>query len=168
MDLRIGSADRAHTSQGAAMKKQTTCPECLKTLSFDSSKGGQAVRCPHCSKAVRLPETKKPPELPKTVEKPPVPFEPAAKLIQNSEFAGTGCLIQGLGLLVFLLIPVLGALIGRNAGFVISIFIAIPTAWIVIKIGGDRARSWVCSECYTKANSRKAKICVGCKQDFAI
>lgn len=78
-----------------------------------------------------------------------------AKRKRKSEFAGAGCLIQGLGLLAPVL---LGAALGA-AGVVIGIAILV----VLFFVGSSKASKWVCGNCRNPLASKDVRVCAACR-----
>ena len=80
-----------------------------------------------------------------------------AKPIRKSDFAGVGCALQALGLLMPF---ILGALLGPfgPAGFVIGIVAGL----VLLLVGSRKSIKWVCSACGNRLEGRKVKICPVC------
>lgn len=78
-----------------------------------------------------------------------------AKPIRKTEFAGTGCVIQGVGLLVAVAGFALGiGLIGVIAG--VALFV----------LGSVKSGRWVCPACRNPLLDRDVKICPTCKAEL--
>ena len=80
-----------------------------------------------------------------------------AKIKIRSEFAGKGCLLQA----VALLLPFIGFAIGPAVGTAF-LFMAL----VLFFYGSNESQHYVCSECGNKLESNKIKICPICKAEF--
>ena len=82
-------------------------------------------------------------------------FTPAqyGKIKSKSEFAGTGCLVQGLGLLLMI-----SGIFTYGIGFIVGLVLLIA--------GGRMAIKLICSECGNPIVNKKVKICPACKAHF--
>lgn len=82
-----------------------------------------------------------------------------AEIKKRSSFAGTGCLLQGLGLAcLFLAIATFFSVIGP---------IIFGTAALALIIYGSRKAYWLeCSECGTVISHKKIKLCPSCHSKF--
>lgn len=77
-----------------------------------------------------------------------------AKKKTKTEFAGSGCLVQGVGLLL----PFIGAVFGA-AGVTVGIVLG-----IVLLIAGSRmAQYWICGHCRNRLSDGGVKLCPVCK-----
>jgi rRNA maturation endonuclease Nob1 len=103
----------------------TQCRECGQEIS------DQAESCPHCG----APANVKPPQ--------------RAKIKTKSDFAGVGCLIQGIGIVCLFFFPV-GTIIGV----------------VLLLVGSMKSFYDVCSNCGQKLESRRVKQCAGCGSSF--
>lgn len=97
-----------------------SCPECTKEVS------DKAGSCPHCGVQLQAPQIIK------------------AKLKRKSEFAGTGCVLQGLGLVLLFFFPI-GTIIGV----------------VLLLVGSSKSVFWACSNCGNRLN-RGVKQCPAC------
>lgn len=77
-----------------------------------------------------------------------------ARIQRRGSFAGTGCLVQGAGLVLgvalFALIPVAGWVIGPLAGI------------SLLAVGSRMALSYECSNCHNPVASTRVRICPSC------
>ena len=73
-----------------------------------------------------------------------------ASITKKSQFIGTGCLIQILGLLLLFVFPI---------GTIIGILLLITGSRLKVKL--------VCSECGNKIDGKEVKLCPTCKADFS-
>jgi hypothetical protein len=74
--------------------------------------------------------------------------------VKRTEMAGSGCLVQGFGGLLGLLLCAVFVPLG-----IVVIFMAL--------IGGSAmARVWCCSACGTKLAVRDVRICPGCRSEM--
>jgi hypothetical protein len=78
-----------------------------------------------------------------------------AKRIRQSEFVGTGCLIQGVGILC----PFIGAAVAGVVGAVLGLGLALA----LFIYGGRRAITWKCGACRNPLPSEDVKVCPVCK-----
>lgn len=72
-----------------------------------------------------------------------------AKIKRKSEYAGVGCLVQVLGLVLLFSYPE-GTLVGI----------------VLLIVGSEMAVKLVCSECRNKIDNKKVKLCPVCKAEF--
>ena len=77
-----------------------------------------------------------------------------AKREKRTEFAGVGCLIQGLGLIAPF---VLGALMG-----IVGVVIGIVMLFVLLGIGSAKATKWICSNCKNPIASNEVTVCSAC------
>lgn len=83
------------------------------------------------------------------------PDEPLRATIERrSSFAGTGCLIQGVGLVGGILLVVFVPLLG----WVLGPIVIISTLWA----GSRRAYSFECSNCHNPVTSNRVTECPTC------
>lgn len=83
---------------------------------------------------------------------------PTARRERKSEFAGVGCVIQGLGLLSPF---VLGALLGA-VGAVIGVIMLVALFFL----GSAKSSRWVCGHCKNPIASKDVQICPVCKANL--
>ena len=122
---------------------KTNCPYCGQKAEFDADDSGRECNCPACGRIFSLFPIKQEP----IVTRPQTEEIQFAKIIKRAEFAGTGCLIQFIGLV--LCFTLIGAIIG------------IP----LLIYGGRAAIKKECSECGNRLEG-KPKICPVCKSHF--
>lgn len=77
-----------------------------------------------------------------------------AKVVRKSDMAGMGCLVQGLGLVLgvvlFVFIPVIGWVLGPLVGVG------------MLAAGSQMALKWECSSCRNPVASKRVKVCPTC------
>ena len=73
---------------------------------------------------------------------------------KRSEFAGVGCLLQGLGLVAPF---VLGALMG-----IFGAVIGIVLLFVLLGIGSAKATKWICGNCKNPVASKEVTVCSAC------
>lgn len=114
-------------------------------------KGLSAYQCPKCG-AVYGETSPRPAPTSESVDAPAATpgAPPTARLKKRTEFAGTGCVIQGLGLLLLWFWPI-GTLLG------LVLFVA----------GSVKSVYRVCGACGNRVADRHVKICPVCKARFA-
>lgn len=79
----------------------------------------------------------------------------SAKRIKKSEFAGVGCLIQGLGLLAPLLLPAILGIPGLLIGLLLMV--------VLFLVGSAKASKWLCGNCRNPLPSKEVTICSACR-----
>lgn len=79
------------------------------------------------------------------------------KKIKKTEFAGMGCIVQLLGLMIlFLGLPVgVGGLI-----------FSIPVGLVVLVMGGRMAKKMICSNCGNRIQEKTSRLCPSCGATF--
>ncbi|MFM2199530.1 MAG: hypothetical protein RLZZ505_2962 [Verrucomicrobiota bacterium] len=81
-----------------------------------------------------------------------------AKRKRKSEFAGVGCVFQGIGLLA----PFVGGALAGVPGMVIG-----GIALVVLFIAGSaKSQRWVCGNCGNPLFDKSVTICPACKSQF--
>lgn len=120
-------------------KKLTECPHCRPVKTAPPEEPAEPKPAPE-------PEPPKPAPSPPT-PKPPKPAVP--KPLVKYEFAGAGCVVQGLGLLLLFWFP-----FGTIIGFVLLI------------AGSQMAKKWICSECKNPLASNQVTICPACRASY--
>lgn len=130
------------------------CPHCTVHIEFPAEILGQIYHCPQCGCSVSLVipghTPAAPPPGPKiqSLEKPAT----RARIKTKTEFAGSGCLVQGLGLLLLLLI----------FWFPFS-----TIAGLCLLIAGSQmSKRHYCGECRNPVANRGVKICPTCHSNF--
>jgi DNA-directed RNA polymerase subunit RPC12/RpoP len=102
----------------------------------------------------------KPPRI--VVQRPPAarPVKPVvnvpagAPMKHHSEFAGSGCVVQGLGLLA----PVVG-LLGGLVGFMVGCGVCLA----LLVVGSQQAVKLLCGHCGNKLDNKHVTLCPSCK-----
>jgi hypothetical protein len=145
----------------------TRCPndQCQHTYKVADQYLGQKVRCKHCEISFVVEEY-----IP-SVEMVELPLEPSAAQSRVSdhpsqvanrkksvEFAGTGCLVQGLGVLIL----IAGFFTFGIPGFLICLAICIG----LFIVGSRISTFWTCSACGNKIDGEHVLICPTCKAKF--
>ena len=117
-----------------------TCPNCgIERKSLDAP-------CSVCGKASQT-EEPSPQTLPEASREQTPPNETIiAKRKRKSETAGTGCVIQVIGLVAFFFFP-----IGTILGIVLFIY------------GSSKSIYLICSNCGNRLSDKHVKICPVCK-----
>ena len=90
-------------------------------------------------------------------EEKPQPQVTTGKIKKKTEMAGAGCLIQFLGIIIFVV-----SLAIFPIGTVIGIFIMIS----LFIIGSQKATKYYCDTCGNPVDNKKVKICPVCKITF--
>lgn len=80
-----------------------------------------------------------------------------AKVKVQNEFAGKGCMVQLLALVVIFVGFALGP-VGLIAGLVLGVGLFF--------YGSGLGQKWVCSECRNPLDSDKVRLCPTCKADL--
>lgn len=80
-----------------------------------------------------------------------------ARIEVKNEFAGSGCLIQGLALLL----PFIGSLAGP-IGIGLGLIVAVP----IFLVGNYKSGKYVCGNCKNPVDSRAVKICPACHAEL--
>lgn len=75
-----------------------------------------------------------------------------------SEFAGSGCFIQGLGLLS----PVVSGMFLGAFGF----FFGLAMAVVLLLVGSAKANKLRCSHCKNPVHSKHVRVCPSCSAQF--
>lgn len=93
------------------MKRQATCPACVRSFPFDNLRGGQSVACPHCGEPMRLPERVAEPG------PPPATLDYATKP-RRSRAKSSGLALIGLAFiaLAFMAVGLLTSILGGSRG----------------------------------------------------
>ncbi len=86
-----------------------------------------------------------------------------------TEFAGIGCVVQGVGVLV----AVAGLMVGGGV-FVVAehvntseiMLAALIVGGVLFLLGSSQAVSWVCPNCRNRLTSRKVRMCPVCRTPF--
>ena len=86
--------------------------------------------------------------------------------IKKSEFAGAGCLLQGVGLLCPLIGFWFGTVVAGGAGGVLGAGIGALPALVLLIVGSRRAHTWRCSDCMNTLVDRDVRICPVCRVTF--
>jgi len=122
------------------------CPNCSGHVEFPAEMHGQIINCPHCNLSLALNVLGYQPALPPSL--PPHEKPRSGYIKTKSETAGTGCLLELVGLV--LCFTCYGAIIG-----------------VPLMIWGHFASYYpVCSECGIRLTGRRVKICPACKAQF--
>ena len=80
-----------------------------------------------------------------------------AKRIKKNEFAGKGCAVQGLGLLL----PFICAVFGIT-GFLVGLLLMV----LCLVVGDRMSVKWSCGECSSPLEDNTAPVCPACKAQF--
>jgi hypothetical protein len=81
-----------------------------------------------------------------------------AKRVRVSSFAGTGCLVQGLGLLApFVLYAAFGGMGGIFGGVLLL---------ILFGVGSSMSLSWRCGSCGNPIASKHVRLCPVCHAEL--
>jgi hypothetical protein len=112
---------------------KAACQHCKGHIEYPSALAGQSVECPHCDQTTTLPPCTPPLPLPV--------INPARASIEKaSSVAGVGCLLQGIGVVCFVLA------IQTFKTVVFPIVFGILGLWLLFY--GSRKASWYqCSVC---------------------
>ena len=117
-------------------QKEMICPQCKSLLILDKSERELGeLTCPECNKHILYSENPSPIII--------------AKIKKKSEFIGTGCLVQTLGIIACFFFFPIGVIIGL----------------ILLILGGRMAIKYVCSECKNKVE-KGVRLCPACKAQF--
>jgi hypothetical protein len=132
--------------------RKAACQHCKGHIEYPSELAGQSVECPHCKQMTTLPPSTLPPPLPV--------INPARASIENaSSVAGIGCLLQGIGVICF----VLAILTVKNV--ISPIVFGILGLWLLFY--GSRKASWYqCSACGGKLWHARVSVCPHCNARF--
>ena len=85
-----------HTPMPETTYLKAACQHCKGHIEYPSELAGRPVQCPHCNQTTTLPPSSPPPPLPV--------INPARASIEKaSNVAGVGCLLQGIGVVCFVL-----------------------------------------------------------------
>lgn len=79
---------------------------------------------------------------------------------KHSSMAGTGCLLQTLGLL-----SLLGAVL--TLATIIGPIVLGPLGVWLIFFGSSKSRWWECSQCGTRLSHRKVQVCPNCRASLS-
>lgn len=88
---------------------------------------------------------------------PATPVEktrPAVAMKHHSEFAGSGCLVQGVGLLA----PIIG-LLGGVLGFIVGCVVCLG----LLLVGSQQSVKLLCGHCGNRVDNRHVTLCPSCK-----
>ena len=77
---------------------------------------------------------------------PPGDAPLTARRLRKQEFAGIGCVLEAIGLLLLFLFP-----IGTVIGVVLLVY------------GSQKASFWVCDNCHNRLTDKEVRICPVCK-----
>jgi len=80
---------------------------------------------------------------------------PVASREKKSEFAGVGCVLQGVGLLAPF---VLGALLG-----VFGVVVGVIALIVLFFLGSAKSSRWICGSCKNPLASKDVQMCAVCK-----
>lgn len=75
----------------------------------------------------------------------------------KGEMIGEGCLIQGFGVLLFLVSWVLGPA-GGLVGFVVML--------VFLSVGSAKAKKYLCGNCGNPLASKEVRMCPTCRSEF--
>jgi len=136
---------------------KAACQHCKGHIEYPSELAGQPVQCPHCNQSTTLPPSTMPPPLPVIN---PARVNPASASIEKaSSVAGIGCLLQGTGVVCFVLaiqtfktvvFPIVFGILGLRLLFY-----------------GSRKASWYqCSVCGGKLSHARVSVCPHCNANF--
>ena len=120
-------------------------------MEFPAELRGQKIVCPHCNVLTTLGQPIATP--------PPIPAQllPSFRPEQNhiahiktkSEFIGSGCLVQLIGLCIIWIFPI---------GTVIGI--------LLLLLGSRLSLKYQCSQCGNPVADKKVKLCPACNASF--
>jgi hypothetical protein len=129
------------------------CQPCKGHIEYPSEFGGQSIECPHCKQMTTLP----PP--PFSAPPPAVQQSVKASIRKASSFAGVGCLLQGIGVVCFIL-----AIVTVKTP-ILPIILGILGLWL--SFYGSRKASWYeCSLCGGKLSHAHVSVCPHCNARF--
>jgi hypothetical protein len=80
-----------------------------------------------------------------------------AQIKRSSDFAGGGCVIQGLGLLA----PLVGCL-GGVAGLILGVFVGV----ILLAVGSGMSVRLVCGGCGNRVDNKTVTLCPTCRAEL--
>lgn len=80
------------------------------------------------------------------------------KPTRKTEFAGVGCLIQGLGLVVAVLGFAVAGVLGGGLGLIVGI--------VLFLVGSSKSSKWICPECRNSVAAKDVKVCPACRVRF--
>jgi hypothetical protein len=86
-----------------------------------------------------------------------------AKRERVGQFAGIGCLIQGLGLLAPFVLAALASIIAGAVGGVVGALVGVVVLVVLLIVGSAKAKSWRCGNCKNPIASASVTICPVCK-----
>lgn len=75
--------------------------------------------------------------------------KPFMRPVSKCEFAGVGCVVQGLALIVIWFFPI-GTLLGIG----------------LIILGSIMSKKWICPQCKNPLASKDVKVCPACQASF--
>ena len=134
------------------------CPYCAEEIQ------DQAIKCKHCGSMLTAGQSPESNQGDSASANPPSPVVPEpktvsstkiAKRIRKSEFIGSGCLVQGIGLLC----PFVGGALASIPGVVVGLVLAL----VLVIIGSSMSYSWKCGVCMNKIEGPEVAICPVCK-----
>jgi len=122
----------------------SSCEVCGGHIEHPPELMWREIICPHCDAATKL---GMPPRAGASYGQPSSEqMIPRAKVKRRGEFVGSGCFLQGIGVILLFLFP-LGTVIGI----------------ILILWGGRLAIKYECGACGNRVDGRHVKICPVCK-----
>ena len=90
-------------------------------------------------------------------ETTPPSSQQRAKIKTGGSFAGPGCLLQGLGLLLFA---------GSFLMFPLGPLFGLPLLIVLFIWGSSKSRKLHCSQCGNPIDNKKVRLCPACKATF--
>ena len=94
----------------------------------------------------------------KSPQSRPAVVQALAQKKRKSEFAGAGCIVQGIGLLA----PIAGGILADVPGMVIG-----GIALVVLFIAGSiMSQKWVCGNCGNPLYDKSVSLCPACKSQL--
>lgn len=136
------------------MSPQAQCPACGGVMDYDAQDAGQQANCPGCNALLTLPP------LAAMAVQAAAP-QRKGKLVQKSEVAGTGCLIQAAGVALGFL-SLCGFALGAAVGF-IGLFTFGIMAIVLIAYGSTRATRFECGCCNNPLSNGDVRLCPSCQ-----
>jgi DNA-directed RNA polymerase subunit RPC12/RpoP len=133
-----------------------TCGRCGGHIEYPSEMAARSIQCPPCQHTIKLISPPPRPQPPPTI---PQSSLVKASIKSASNVAGIGCLLQGLGVVCFLLAVVtIKTAIG-------PVIFGILGLWLLFY--GYRKATWLeSSACGGKLSHRHVTVCPHCKSSF--
>jgi len=78
---------------------------------------------------------------------------------KKTQFAGTGCIVQGLGLIAPFVLWAMAGIMGVVIGILIFV--------ILFFVGSAASSKWICDNCGNPLADKQVKICPTCRAEFS-